>query len=251
MMKLSRWVVNPEYPNIAPLLRTLPERFAAGEGQLIQHVRNELRRMEWEGQTYVVKSFQSHPLNRYVYGRLRPSKAERSYRYALALLQAGVGTPQPVAFADFRDGLSLSASYYVSALSPCPYVYGEIFQKPFDCEDELMREVGRFTARLHDHGFALLDYSRGNLLFSPQPDGHVELEVIDLNRMRLGPVGMDAGCENLKRLPASPHQHRLIAEAYAAARGFDADTCYRLMRAYRSKQPAKLPQEGFENEPCS
>ena len=34
--------------------------------------------------------------------------------------------------------------------------------------------------------------------------------------------------------------HRLMANAYAEARGFDADECFRLMQAYRSVQPGKI-----------
>ena len=34
--------------------------------------------------------------------------------------------------------------------------------------------------------------------------------------------------------------HRLIAEEYAKARGFDAEECYRLMQTYRSTQPGKI-----------
>ena len=51
---------------------------------------------------------------------------------------------------------------------------------------------------------------------------------------------MKAGCKNFERLPATPHMHRLMANAYAEARGFDADECFRLMQAYRSVQPGKI-----------
>jgi hypothetical protein len=34
--------------------------------------------------------------------------------------------------------------------------------------------------------------------------------------------------------------HKVLAEAYAKERGFDADECYKLMVAYRSTQPGKI-----------
>ena len=71
------------------------------------------------------------------------------------------------------------------------------------------------------------------------PEG-IKIEIVDLNRMDIGPLDMKAGCKNLERLPATPHMHKVLAEAYAKERGFDADECYKLMVAYRSTQPGKI-----------
>ena len=102
-----------------------------------------------------------------------------------------------------------------------------------------MSEVGRITGILHNHGYAHKDYGRGNILFLHTEQG-VYLEVVDLNRLAVGPLDMKAGCKNLERLPATPHMHRVLAEAYAKERGLDPEACYRLMVAYRSTQPGKI-----------
>ena len=138
-----------------------------------------------------------------------------------------------MAWLDQRNGLLLDKSYYVSLLSDCPYRYEALFEQPFPCREQVLRAIGRQTAVLHEHGYAHKDYGRGNILFNPQPDGSVKLEVVDLNRMHLGKIGLKDGCRNFCRLPATVQMHRWMAEEYAKARGFDADTCYELIAAYR------------------
>ena len=50
----------------------------------------------------------------------------------------------------------------------------------------------------------------------------------------------DEGCKNFERLPATPEMHRILADEYAKARGFDPQQCFELMQAYRSTQPGKI-----------
>ena len=155
------------------------------------------------------------------------------------LLDIGVGTPRPVGYLNIRKGLQFDRSYYVTFASDCPYTYEELFKRKFPYEDEVLAAVGHVTARLHNHGYAHKDYGRGNILFGQTPEG-IKIEIVDLNRMDIGPLDMKAGCKNLERLPATPHMHRVLAEAYAKDRGFDPEACYKLMVAYRSTQPGKI-----------
>ena len=88
-------------------MQSLPERFAAGEGEVIYKGRNELRRMRCGEHDLVVKSFHRPNLvNRFVYGVFRPSKAKRSYDHACMYLHVGVGTPFPVGYC--RGGNAVS-----------------------------------------------------------------------------------------------------------------------------------------------
>ena len=102
--------------------------------------------------------------------------------------------------------------------------------------------MGHVTAILHEHGYAHKDYGRANILFDKTPEG-IRLDIVDLNRLAIGPLDMKAGCKNLERLPATPAMHRVIADEYARMRGFDPEACFRLMVAYRSTQPGKEQQE--------
>ena len=233
-------VLHEDFQDLRDFMLSIPERFEAGEGIVVYKGRNELRRMSCGGHDLVVKSFhRPNVINRFVYGVFRPSKAKRSYEHACMYLAIGVGTPFPVGYLNVRRGMLFDRSYYVSLASTCPYVYNDLFYRHFDYADEVVRAVGRVTAALHEHGYAHKDYGRGNILFQKTEDG-VKIEIVDLNRMYIGPIGMKKGCKNLERLPATPHMHRLLAEEYAAARGFDAEECFKLMEHYRSTQPGKI-----------
>ena len=90
-----------------------------------------------------------------------------------------------------------------------------------------------------NNGYAHKDYGRANILFQKTPNG-ITIEIVDLNRMYIGPIDMKTGCKNFERLPATPQMHRWMAEEYAKARNFDVEKCFELMRAYRSVQPGKI-----------
>ncbi len=242
LIKPRFYGIDPRFTQIAPFVCTLPERFEAGEGQVIYEGRNVLRQMEYEGLQLVVKSFtRPYIVNRLAYGTVRGSKAKRSFLYAQAFQKIGVGTPTPVAWLDQRNGLLLDKSYYVSLLSACPYRYEVFFEQSFPCMEKVLRAIGRQTALLHEHGYAHKDYGRGNILFNFFPDGTVQLEVVDLNRMHIGRIGLKEGCKNFCRLPATEQMHRWMAEEYAKARGFDVETCYQLIMTYRHAD--KGPEE--------
>ena len=72
------------------------------------------------------------------------------------------------------------------------------------------------------------------------PDGSAKIEIVDLNRMYIGHIGLRRGCRNFERLPATPQMHRYMAEEYAKVRGFDAEKCFQLMSYYRSRQSGKI-----------
>lgn len=236
-------VVHPDYAHLAPFLRSLPQRMARGEGEVIHRGRNELRIMHHDGLDLVVKAFhRPHVINRFVYGTLRASKAKRSYANACLLLDLGIGTPQPVGYYNVRStlGLAFDKSYFVTLRSVCTHRYEEFFEHDMPEMPDVLRAIGHITARLHEAGLAHKDYGRANILFGYDKDGQLRIELVDLNRMAHGPLDIHAGCKNFERLPATPEMHRLMAETYAADRGFDADECFRLMQQYRSTQGGKV-----------
>lgn len=234
--------VHPDYSagTFVEFMESVPQLFVNGAGRVIYKGRNELRAFRVGGTDLVVKSFRKpNVVNSYVYGTLRHSKARRSYDNALRFLDAGVGTPFPVGYLEIRHGSRFGESYYVSLLSQCPYVYNDLFYKSFDYSDEVVKAVGRTAATLHERGLAHEDFGRGNILFMKTDKG-IHIEVVDLNRLHIGKIGLRYGCKNMERLPATPHFHRLIADEYARIRGYDADECYRLLRLFRSTQPGKI-----------
>lgn len=233
-------VLHPRFNQLGDFLDSLPERFARGEGDVIYKGRNELRRITYEGCHYIVKSFRCpNFINRFVYGVFRPSKAKRSFDHACLFYKIGVGTPFPVGYLNVRKGLLFDQSYLVTLESECSHVYSELFEHKFDYEDEVLREIARVTAVLHLHGYAHKDYGRGNILFQKTEKG-IRIELVDLNRLAVGPLDLKASCKNMERLPCTPHMHRVFADEYAKLRGFDPEECYKLLVEYRSVQPGKI-----------
>lgn len=226
-------VVNPKYAHLQTYMEQLDERWDRGEGKVIYKGRNELREMEYEGITIVVKAFrQPNLVNRIAYGLVRPSKASRSYSYAQMLLSKGIGTPEPVAFHTQRSGFFFGRSFYACLKSECPHTYVRLMGGDYPRQERVLKAIARVTARFHDLGWIHRDYSRGNILFHETPEG-VKIEIIDLNRIRFRKVDMEEGCRNFERLPGTPEMLRIMAEEYAQARGFDPEECFRLISRYR------------------
>ena len=98
-------VLHPDCESLRDFMLSVPERFDRGEGTVIHKGRNELRKMKYGEQEFVVKSFhRPNLINRFVYGIFRPSKAKRSYIHAGMFLEIGVGTPRPVGYINVRRG---------------------------------------------------------------------------------------------------------------------------------------------------
>lgn len=238
----------PGYEKMESFFLSLPSLFKKEEGQLIHDGRNQLRILTYEEERFVVKAYKKPVfINRLVYGIFRSSKAKRSLENALLLRSIGVGTPEPIGYINLRKGFLFTQSFLVTRLSTCPYRYDMLFQRHFDFEEKVLREIGRITANLHEHGISHLDYGRGNILFDETPDGNIHVELVDLNRIKRGPVDMIKGCKNLERLPATEQMHRWIAEEYAKARNYDEEKCFQLMRKFRKVQPGhevnEFPEE--------
>ena len=268
---------------MAVFLRDLPQLFAAGEGRLVKEGRNVIREFDVpmgdvpavgtagrpaegtagklaegtvgkpaEGtaiMTVVVKEFGvPNIVNRLIYGRLRKSKAQRSYEYAQWLLAHGIGSPVPLAWATDRCGLLLGRSYYVSLRSACTHTFADLIREegvsqsvevassasadslcsaaeerqslsPAD-EAKILGSIAKTTARLHSLGAIHRDYSRGNILWELQPDGTILVELVDLNRLRFpGSISVAEGLANLReRLPMTPDQWQVMETAYREAR---------------------------------
>ena len=227
--------IHQDYRKAGDFILSIPSLFEKGEGTVIYKGRNELRMFEHQGVEYIVKSYRiPNIINRFVYGLFRPSKAQRSYEYALKLLGIGVGTPFPVAYMTESNGLLFGKSYFVSLKSTCSHIYKELFESKFEEEDEVLNQVAVVTATLHNNNISHLDYGRANILFEKVGE-EIKIELVDLNRMRFAPVSMDEGCKNLERLPATPRMHKILSEEYARLRGFNPDKCLELMKKYRSR----------------
>ena len=134
--------------------------------------------------------------------RLRTSKAVRAFDHASRLLAVGIGTPRPLAAAETRRGAALLASFYCSEFVTA-FREARLLKRA-DAPDraELLELLGEFIGRLHESGVLHRDLTSGNVLLVPDDarPGSVAFQLVDLNRMRFGRVGVRAGLANLAQL---------------------------------------------------
>ena len=207
-------------------LAHIEEAFAHSD-RVLYEGRNTLKII---GEDIVVKAFHRPRFpNSLFYGLVRASKAKRSYTNALRL---GELTPQPLAYKEHRQGGLLRDSYYACRLSTLPLTWRIVARDPkYPNREQIARGIGHFMAKMHEKGCSPLDFSGGNILVNE--DGS-QVQIVDINRMRhFTHIGIRKGCRQVSHLHLSDSDCRALAEAYAAARGFDAEQCYSLMNRYR------------------
>lgn len=227
-----KYTISPQYKFLGSFIHALPSDFLS-MGEEIYSGRNVLRRYVIEGVPLVVKSFRPpHLINRLAYAYIRKSKARRSYEYAHLLLERGIPTPAPIAYVE-EYHLGIRNSFYVS--SECPYTRNmrefwftpEIGDRTF-----ILEAFAYFTASMHEAGVLHRDYSAGNILFSVIK-GDPMFMVVDINRMRFGSVSEEEGYKNMERLWLPDETYRIIARAYASARGFNEEHAVERVRYYK------------------
>lgn len=243
LLEYKKIILHEDYKNLRPFISSLPEQFDTS-GELMFQARNTIKSYCVQGMDLVVKSY-GNPLfiNRIIYGNIRASKAKRAYKYALKLRSYGINTPQPLAYIEIKKGLILYKSFFISQKSTFHnHLYDLCAETPAEEVDKLARGIAVFTAKLHDLGILHKDYSSGNLLYEINKY-EVALQVIDLNRMRFGKVGLKKGCKNFERLCLNDEILRRIAEEYAEARSLDKAGCVReVLKHNRNRRSKKQGQ---------
>lgn len=196
------------------LLAHMEEAFVASDKVLYQG-RNTLKLI---GENIVVKAFHTPRFpNSLIYGRLRKSKAQRSYEYAFAL---GDLTPEPLTWREHREGLLLRESYYACRLSDLPYTFRQVERdKAFAGREQIIQGVGRLMAQLHRKGFYPLDFTGGNILTNQ--DGS-RMQIVDLNRMRrCRHISLAQGLRQANKLIITDTERQVLTQAYIQARAHE------------------------------
>ncbi len=164
----------------------------------------------------VVKQFRNSGPRRSIERRLRGSKAMRSWRAALDLLDAGMRTPPPLALveSDAAGGPSFFITQRLEDAHEVRHFFrrlnGETGAGAFPEVDDLefLAQLGRHARRLHDAGIVYRDLSMGNILAAG--DGsELELWLVDVNRARTDVrPGVWHRTRDICRLPVLARAHR-------------------------------------------
>jgi serine/threonine protein kinase len=227
-------IIHPEYTYLNDFILNLPSFFNKS-GNLIYKSRNELKDFNAERGKVVVKSFKvPHLINKIAYTFFRPSKAKRSYNYALILTKDGIETPNPIAYMEEKKNGLLNRSYYISNYVNYPGLLRELAYHPLEEVKELVKAFALFTASLHEKEVLHLDYSPGNIMYEKRKDQYYFC-LVDINRMKFGKIDMKNGCFNLRRLWGSDETIAYLAKEYALARGFSSEDCVALVLKYHHK----------------
>ena len=219
-------LINPKYEHLREWLEQLPENFEQ-LGEVIYDKRNQLRVITAPDGTLVnAKRYCiPHAVNRVVYSLgIRQPKGQRAFLYPARLLERGIDTPEPIAYIERRTCGLLGLSYFISVQSPLKHTFFEFSQAQEGSYEEIAETLGRFVAMMHDRGVLHLDLSPGNILWDKDEQGY-HFAVVDINRMRFGPVSMADGARSFARLWGPKRFIQLLVEEYARQRGFDPAAC--------------------------
>ncbi len=234
-------------------LSTEPEKFKelliniqsyfSNETQSIHQARNTLKVISYERQEVVIKSFEVlSPLRRFFYTHFRDSKAKRSYLHARKLVALDIGTPSPIGYIEFFRNGKLYDSYYVAKKVDYDYTIREALNKPEGRFIAALESSAEFAAKLHNAGILHYDFSPGNLLIT-ECDGEFHCELVDLNRMKFGPIDTLTGLNNLVRMMEQSSSREIFLRAYAKHRNLDPETSLKTLNKladkYRSRRKIK------------
>ncbi len=222
--------INHDHKVIAIINNFNTDGILFGDGQ-----RNKIKLFELEGNTINIKSFKvPHLINQIAYKYFRKSKARRSFEYATALLQKGIGTPQPIAFFENYDLIGLKDSYYVSEQLKCDLTFRELVEIPdFPDHENILRQFTQFSFNLHEKGIEFLDHSPGNTLIKKNAKGNYDFFLVDLNRMNFhDAMDFDSRMKNLCRLTPLKEMVAVMSNEYAKISGKSEATIFKTLWNY-------------------
>ena len=142
----------------------------------------------------VVKTFAPQAAWRDRLARRAGSKAERAFRTALALQQAGVNTPAPLAAVERWEGARLRECRFVARYEPdltnLRDELNRIYAQAPLCAPlmDLLQEVAHAVRALHDAGFLHRDLGNQNIALRPTPNAARPWQVLFLDLNRAIPV---------------------------------------------------------------
>ena len=216
-------VIHPDFIDKVDSIDVMIHNFDTSGTPFGNQDRNSLKLFDLEGLTVNVKSFRvPNVINQIAYRFFRKSKAQRSFEYANTLMDLGIGTPQPIAYYEFKSPLAFKKSYYLSAQQDCDLTYRELTKDPdYPDHENILRAFTRFTYNLHENKVNFLDHSPGNTLIKKVGEEY-KFYLVDLNRMNFESLSFEERIKNFAKLTTSRDMIAVMSDEYAKCIGEDA-----------------------------
>lgn len=203
-------------------LQEFIEKFRNAGRILADGNRNQIRVFELNGESVAIKAFKiPNVVNKIAYRFFRKSKARRSFEYASRILAKGILTPQPIAYAEDKNGLTFGESYYICRHLDYDLTYRDLVENELNEERvEILKAFTEFTFSMHEKGIHFLDHSPGNTLIVKKPEGY-DFYLVDLNRMEFKPLDFNTRIKNFSRLTPKKEMVEIMAREYSRLAGYD------------------------------
>ncbi len=205
----------------------------------------------------VVKGFRNQAPAERLRRRWRGSKAIRSWKTSLAMREAGLRVPAPVAVVESvrSDGPSYFICELVSDAIESRYVFRAVEAGTLEEEfpdvdlERFLAAVGRTLRRMHDADFWHRDVSVGNVLLVAGENRRRDENILllDLNRTRRRRLGLSHRMRDLCRLPIDdPGLQETLLSGYWGDSPVHGRWLYRAYRfGFRTKLAVKARFKGL------
>lgn len=213
-MKFS---INPSFKNKQSEIEKCISNFDIEGDLFVKGSRNIIKVFQSSLGELNIKSFKKpNFINTIVYQFFRDSKAKRSFDFAMRLLEKNIGTPEPIAYAEFKNGIGLGKSFYVCKHIRTEFTYRDLVQNPnLENHEKILRAFTRFCFQLHEAGVEFKDHSPGNTLINPSLNGY-DFYLVDLNRMNFHhSMTFEQRMFNLRRLTPKKEMIAVMANEYS------------------------------------
>lgn len=170
----------------------------------------------------VIKSFHREKLLRSLISKIHGTKAQRTWRIAIAMLERGVGTSPPVLYMERYMKGQILESYYASEYVPDTITFGhrlvELFQKEPEYRNfkHLLCCVAHAVRRMHDSGIYHGDMGNQNILVRTKGKcTPKDILFLDLNRSRIRSfISVSKRGRDISRLNLPRHFVRVFLRMY-------------------------------------